>query len=419
MCLFIDSVLDRKAAQDLLAGPGRRLAFGKQTLMPSMRAIIVLTGQSSSDAASMESDTFEVGLDTKEVIILDLRRRSDLSDIAMFEPLRRLIQAHLLQIRDEAETEGRLFSAVHLNEFWKASLMGEVQFCNRGSLDLLAIARNCFPPVSFQVNHVRRHFDQFTAPLLSHEHMNEFISSALLIDAYPPGMHSKSLSLITSIVPMLTLLGFPPGIVFATLYARSCKQLLHGQSTESLMEIHRCFENLAVQMTASRSSADIRKDCMQRFHQQYAQSFSSTVCMVCLFRPPEHMLSCRHSVCENCLAIFGRPSHHAEYQIELSQCPICNDECGIVFRQLPPTKHPIILSLDGGGVRGIIQLGLLMVLETRLGVSIAEVVDLCIGTSVGKCQFQCPGGVTLTSRVRGIDGHRDISQPVFRYRLFS
>lgn len=390
MCLFINSILDKKAAQDLLAGPSRRLAFGKQTVMSSMRAIIVLTGQSISDAASMETDAFEVGLDTKEVIILDLRRRSDLSDIAMFEPLRRLIQAHLLQIRDEAETEGRLFSAVHLNEFWKASLMGEVQFCNRGSLDLLAIARNGFPPASFQVNHVRRHFDQFTAPLLSHEHMNELISSALLMDAYPPGMHSKSLFLMISIVPMLTLLGFPPGIVFATLYARSCKQLLHGHSTESLMEIHRCFENLAMQMTASRSSADIRKDCMQRFHQQYAQSFSSTVCLVCLFRPPEHMLSCRHSVCENCLAIFGRPSHHAEYHIELSQCPICNDECGIIFRQLPPTKHPIILSLDGGGVRGIIQLGLLMVLETRLGVSIAEMVDLCIGTSVGKCQCHCP-----------------------------
>jgi hypothetical protein len=189
--LFIDSVLDRKAAQDLLAEPGRRLAFGKQTVMSSMRAIIVLTRQNTSDTASMESDTFEVGLDAKEVIILDLRGRSDLSDVAMFEPLRRLIQARLPQIRDEAETEGRLFSAVHLNEFWKASLLGEVRFHNRATLDLLAIARHGFPPASVQVNHVRRHLDQFKAPLLTQEHMNEFVSSALLMDAYPPGMHSK------------------------------------------------------------------------------------------------------------------------------------------------------------------------------------------------------------------------------------
>jgi hypothetical protein len=30
-----------------------------------------------------------------------------------------------------------------------------------------------------------------------------------------------------------------------------------------------------------------------------------------------------------------------------------------------------------------------MVLETRLGVSIEEIVDLCVGTSVGRSQFDC------------------------------
>jgi hypothetical protein len=183
---------------------------------------------------------------------------------------------------------------------------------------------------------------------------------------------------------MLTVLGFSPAIVFATLYEETCKQLLYHHSAEGSMEIARCFENLVIQMTPVRSSAVIRRDCMQRFHQQYGQSISSTVCLVCLFRPPEHMLPCQHGICENCVTIFGKPSHQAEYHIELSRCPICNDECGIVFRQLPPTKHPIILSLDGGGVRGIIQPGLLMVLETRLGVSIGEIVDLCVGTSVGR-----------------------------------
>jgi hypothetical protein len=142
----------------------------------------------------MESKIVEIGLETKEVIFLDLRRRSDLSDVAMFEPLRRLLQARLTQIRDEEEREGRLFSAVHLNAFWKANLTDEARFSNRGSLDLLAIARQGFPPACVQVNHVRRHFDQFTAPSLSQEQRNEFIASALLMDAYPPGMHSKSLS---------------------------------------------------------------------------------------------------------------------------------------------------------------------------------------------------------------------------------
>ncbi|KAJ5861938.1 uncharacterized protein N7529_009248 [Penicillium soppii] len=55
----------------------------------------------------------------------------------------------------------------------------------------------------------------------------------------------------------------------------------------------------------------------------------------------------------------------------------------MTIRQLPPTKRPVILSLDGGGVRGLIQLGLLCVLEKRIGIPIALLPDLCAGTSVG------------------------------------
>jgi patatin-like phospholipase/acyl hydrolase len=61
----------------------------------------------------------------------------------------------------------------------------------------------------------------------------------------------------------------------------------------------------------------------------------------------------------------------------------------MTIRQLPPTKRPIILSLDGGGVRGLIQLGLLCALEKRIGLPIALLPDLCAGTSVGKYE---PGG---------------------------
>lgn len=42
-----------------------------------------------------------------------------------------------------------------------------------------------------------------------------------------------------------------------------------------------------------------------------------------------------------------------------------------------------MISLDRGGVRGIIQLGLLQALERRFrGISIAQISDLCIGISI-------------------------------------
>ena len=45
-----------------------------------------------------------------------------------------------------------------------------------------------------------------------------------------------------------------------------------------------------------------------------------------------------------------------------------------------------VLSLDGGGVRGIIQLSILKRLEdlTGLGLPLGELFDLMVGTSAGK-----------------------------------
>jgi len=59
--------------------------------MLSIRVIIVLTRQESSSSGTTELDIVEIRLETKEVIFLDLRRRSDLLDITIFKPLRRLL----------------------------------------------------------------------------------------------------------------------------------------------------------------------------------------------------------------------------------------------------------------------------------------------------------------------------------------
>lgn len=89
-------------------------------------------------------------------------------------------------------------------------------------------------------------------------------------------------------------------------------------------------------------------------------------------------------MCDNCVVIFGSKSSVAERYLEVTQCPICDTEAPLAVRQLPPTKGPNILSLDGGGIRGIQQLGLLRSLEKRLGGDrLTGVFDLCVGTSVG------------------------------------
>lgn len=107
-------------------------------------------------------------------------------------------------------------------------------------------------------------------------------------------------------------------------------------------------------------------------------------------------MPCKHALCDTCVVIFGKSSSLGEYHWDLTECPVCEKTFLVRIRQLPPTKQPVVLSLDGGGVRGLIQLGLLRALEKRVGLPIASLPDLCLGTSVGTSHPFSFGTIKLT-----------------------
>jgi hypothetical protein len=184
---------------------------------------------------------------------------------------------------------------------------------------------------------------------------------------------------------MLIVIVFEPKTVFNALYRAHCWNVWEGRDPEIICnKIMHCFIESFAELS-SKASADVRHDSLVQFHRRWGGLHSTTSCFTCLSGPPEHMLPCKHAICDNCLVIYGNTSSRAEYHIDLRQCPICDKAVNLTIRQLPPTKGPIVISLDGGGVRGIIQLGLLRALERRIGgISIAQVADLFAGTSVGK-----------------------------------
>ncbi|KAJ5046995.1 hypothetical protein NUH16_010038 [Penicillium rubens] len=143
------------------------------------------------------------------------------------------------------------------------------------------------------------------------------------------------------------------------------------------------FVQKFTEMSSKRPAATIRRDTLAHYHRRWGGLHSLTTCFVCLCRPPEHMMPCKHTICDNCVTLFGSASSCAEYHTNLSECPICGEAFKITIRHLPPTKRPVVFSMDGGGTRGIIQLGLLRALEKRLRTPIAQIPDLCTGTSVG------------------------------------
>jgi hypothetical protein len=86
---------------------------------------------------------------------------------------------------------------------------------------------------------------------------------------------------------------------------------------------------------------------------------------------------------------FGSVSPEQESAILLEQCVLCLDawEVPQLIKLKPRCAGVRVLTLDGGGVKGILEIAMLLKLEEKigLGLPIQDFFDLVIGTSTGSC----------------------------------
>ncbi|GAW26646.1 putative lysophospholipase-like protein [Rosellinia necatrix] len=113
---------------------------------------------------------------------------------------------------------------------------------------------------------------------------------------------------------------------------------------------------------------------------------SHTACFCCLFGQAEHCLPCGHVLCNACLHTYGFPK--GANGLEIRDCPFESIPEGGLFPRLirlkPKSAGTRVITLDGGGIRGIIELETLRQIELALGgVPIQFFVDLIVGTSTG------------------------------------
>ena len=143
-----------------------------------------------------------------------------------------------------------------------------------------------------------------------------------------------------------------------------------------------------------------REELLEEYAATWSLTKSNKTCFTCLQSVPDHVLSCGHGYCPECVGEFGQPSNNYEYGVVMDHCILCQiywgDEHSQLIRLKPKCAGVRILTLDGGGVRGIIELALLENLELRigLGVPIRDFFDLIIGTSTGQIQFLIPKNLT-------------------------
>ncbi|RPA77550.1 hypothetical protein BJ508DRAFT_417000 [Ascobolus immersus RN42] len=138
-------------------------------------------------------------------------------------------------------------------------------------------------------------------------------------------------------------------------------------------------------------AGDIHMDLvLAPFVKMYKGLKSNALCLGCVVEKPKYPLRCGHSICETCLRCFGTTNDLFHLRYTLSYCPICGDDkprhnVPVEYRLFPREASPCVLSLDGGGVRGIVQLEALKQIELAIGlqVPIREFFDLIVGTSCG------------------------------------
>ncbi|KAM0714605.1 hypothetical protein Q7P37_009901 [Cladosporium fusiforme] len=113
---------------------------------------------------------------------------------------------------------------------------------------------------------------------------------------------------------------------------------------------------------------------------------SHFTCLHCLIQPPQHVLPCGHAMCGSCFEASGR---REGCWVSVDRCrlhqPDLELDSPVRARTKPPGEGVCVLSLDGGGVRGVVQLETLRALEGALGghVPVHKFFDLIVGAGTG------------------------------------
>lgn len=116
-------------------------------------------------------------------------------------------------------------------------------------------------------------------------------------------------------------------------------------------------------------------------HQQFISDKTYTTpsyraCLGCILNLPTEQLKCGHLLCSKCCK-------ELEPVDSFITCPFCKSKVMWNNPELPEGAGYRILSLDGGGIRGISTAMILSQIEEYLGLPISSLFDLVIGSGSG------------------------------------
>ncbi|KAF2812825.1 FabD/lysophospholipase-like protein [Mytilinidion resinicola] len=292
-----------------------------------------------------------------------------LSQLARHRPLKEEILRQTDQVKNELRQHCWLFSARHLNALIKAALAHSTVSLQDPFYIVQATRVN--HSLNGSQDHISTIIKAGREGMIMYEDIIRFLASSFFMDAYPAGGHS-----------------FAPRHLYRLLYRPSFIKASSEAFNESMgeyqsrrVEKHFCalFKSLKTVPASSSRTASIGN---------YWKDIKTTKsCLFCCLRVPQHMLSCGHAICDTCVRIFGDLDQGKEYNYTIAACILCGTTPkpgALKVRIKPPTAGTRVLSIDGGGIRGVVPLECLLLIQKALGTCrLQDFFDISIGTSSG------------------------------------
>ena len=197
------------------------------------------------------------------------------------------------------------------------------------------------------------------------------------------------------------VIDFRPKDIFDCLYRDACYQACRDGLLQKLrstlvlpsgfaMKVEDEFSKLSYELYShsKNTAVNLHRQLLSGFH--WTRLRSNSTCLVCLRRRPQHGLPCGHCICDNCPRVFGERSKYDPWLFTVRDCFLCGlTTSGVQVKYLPDNAGVRVLTIDGGGVRGLETLQYLMALQERIGLPypVQDNFDLAYGTSSGRLYY--------------------------------
>lgn len=179
--------------------------------------------------------------------------------------------------------------------------------------------------------------------------------------------------------------------IYSTSLEAALRQIYDGPLVETqVQEIENSLVTLFNTMVSGdESAAQIHRYNIAPLKANWTTAKLSFTCVWCLRRCWKHPLSCGHRPCDSCVREYGEQCLGSDCEFIITQCIVCEGRPYLKARIKPPTAGVRLMSIDGGGIRGIIPLGNLSSVQEVLGeeLPILNFFEFIIGTSSGPSPY--------------------------------